>query len=363
VRSAQLGSVPGLVPAVEYCRVVAADGRVRLVDVAREAGVSIATVSHALSGKGRLPEATRARVREVAERMGYEPNPAARRLRGGRSGLIAVAFSLPDTLPVNVTDVDYFNQAIRAATERALEHDYALVVGPPTPHAKVWLRIPLDGVVVFDPVAGDPILADFRARNIPLVVSGRDPAGGDDYCVDNDHVAGTRLVLDHLAERGGRRVGLLAADLGDAFTADCVSTYKGWSLERGAEPVVEMVSMPGLADPGNADRLLRHADPPDAVYATEEALGVALLRAAERRGARVPEDLLLAVAADREPAGADVPLTTLELYPARVATEAIDVLIELIEGRPPNERERLIPTNLVVRDSTRPRPGAITSDP
>jgi DNA-binding LacI/PurR family transcriptional regulator len=58
-----------------------------------------------------------------------------------------------------------------------------------------------------------------------------------------------------------------------------------------------------------------------------------------------------------------VPLTTLELYPARVATEAIDVLIDLIEGRPPEERERLVPTNLVVRDSTRARAGAITSDP
>jgi DNA-binding LacI/PurR family transcriptional regulator len=341
---------------------VVADRPVRLVDVAREAGVSIATVSHALSGKGRLPETTRARVREVAERMGYEPNPAARQLRGGRSGLIAVAFSLPHKLPVNVTDVDYFNQAIRAATERALEHDYALVIGPPTPHTKVWLRVPLDGVVVFDPVAGDPILADFRARRIPVVVSGRDPAGRDDYCVDNDHVAGTRTVLDHLAERGGCRVGLLAADLGDAFTADCVSTYERWCRERGAEPVVEMVSMPGLADPGEADRLLRLADPPDAVYATEEALGVALLRAAERRGVRVPEDLLLAVAADREPAGAVLPLTTLELYPARVATEAVDLLIDVIEGRPPEARERLIPTNLVVRDSTRPRTGAITPD-
>ena len=57
----------------------------------------------------------------------------ARRLAGGRSGLIAVAFSLSDTLPVALTDVDYFSQAIHAATERALQRDYALVVAPPTP--------------------------------------------------------------------------------------------------------------------------------------------------------------------------------------------------------------------------------------
>jgi DNA-binding LacI/PurR family transcriptional regulator len=331
---------------------VEADRPVRLVDVAREADVSIATVSHALSGKGRIPEATRARVREVARRMGYEPNAAARRLAGGRTGLIAVTFSLPHELPVAVTEVDYFNQAIRAATERALNHDYALVVGPPTPQTKVWLRLPLDGVVVFDPVAGDPVLAGLRERGIPVVLSGRDPGGGDDYCVDNDHIAGTRTVLDHLAERGGHRVALLAADLHDSFSADCVEAYRAWCGERGLEPILEMVSMPRLADVDEADRILALDQPPDAVYATEEALGLALLRAAHRRGMRVPDDLLLAVAANRDPVAADVPLTTLELDPARTAAEAVDLLIEVIEGRPPPQRERLIPTHLVVRDST-----------
>jgi DNA-binding LacI/PurR family transcriptional regulator len=76
------------------------------------------------------------------------------------------------------------------------------------------------------------------------------------------------------------------------------------------------------------------------------------LEAAERRGLSVPGDLLLAVVADRTPARANVPLTTLELDPSRTAAEAIDVLVELIEGRPPEERERLIPTRLVIREST-----------
>jgi DNA-binding LacI/PurR family transcriptional regulator len=325
---------------------------VRLADVAQEAGVSTATVSHALSGKGRIPESTRARIRAIAAEMGYQPNAAARRLAGGRTGLIAVAFSLPEALPVNLTDVDYFNQAVRSATAHALERDYALIVAPPTPQTKVWQRLPLDGVVVFDPVAGDPALPDFRARDIPLVLSGRDPDGSDDYCVDNDHIAGTRTVLDHLAERGGRMVGLLLADLHDSFTDDCLEAYRAWCAERGLDPIVETVSMPHLADADEADRILATLRPPDAVYATEEALGLALLQAARRRGLRVPDDLLLAVAADRDPIPAEIPLTTLELDPARTAAEAVDVLVELIEGRPPAQRERLIPTRLVVRKST-----------
>jgi hypothetical protein len=64
--------------------------------------------------------------------------PITARLAAGRNGLIAVAFSLPSALPVPLTDVDYFGRAIRAAAARALEHDYALVVAPPTPQTTVW---------------------------------------------------------------------------------------------------------------------------------------------------------------------------------------------------------------------------------
>jgi DNA-binding LacI/PurR family transcriptional regulator len=331
-----------------------ASGRpVKLEDVAREAGVSPATVSHALSGKGRLPESTRLRVQEVARRMGYSPNPAARRLAGGRSGLIAVAFSLSDTLPVALTDVDYFSQAIHAATERALQRDYALVVAPPTPQTAVWSRIPLDGVVVFDPVAGDPVLAELRARGVPLVLSGRDPAGGDDYCVDNDHIAGTRGVLDHLAERGARRIAVLLGEPVDAFNADCLAAYRSWCDEHGAERLAQTAPVGHMSEPEWPDRLLAGDTPPDAVYANAEVLGLATLRAAQRRGLRIPDDLMLAVAADREPAEAGLAITTLELDPARTAAEAIDMLVELIDGRPPPERLRLIPTRLVPRASTR----------
>jgi len=329
------------------------DQPVRLIDVARAAGVSVTTVSHALSGKGRIPESTRLRVLEQAAAMRYRPNLAARRLAGGRSQLLAIAVSLPGELPMPVTEVNYFNQAIHAATARALERSYALVVCPPTPGAEVWSRIPLDGLIVLDPVAGDPMLPELRARSVPLVLVGRDLTGGDgDYCVDNDHLAGTRAALDHLADRGAQRVALLAGDMGDAFTDDCIAAHRAWCVERGVEPVVELVPFGQLSEPRHAARLFDRPDPPDGVYANEEALGVAMAVAAERAGVRVPQELMVVVAADGQPSGSPVPLTALELNPARTAEEAVDVLIDLVEGRPPAERLRLIPTRLVERAST-----------
>lgn len=327
---------------------------IRLSEVAREAGVSIATASHALSGKGRLPEITRSRVRDVAERMGYRPNLAARSLAGGRTRLIAVAFSLSNALPRPLTDVDYFSHAIRAATARALEHDYALVIAPPTPQTELWSRLPFDGVVVFDPVEGDPVVAEFRERGVPMVLSGRDPAGGSaDYRVDNDQLAATRIVLDHLAERGGRRIALLAGDTHDAFTEDSVGTYHKWCAEHAREPEVTMVRLGRMARVAEAARVLEGDDPPDAVYANDELLGLALLRAAQRRRLDVPGDLMIAVAADRQPADTPVTLTTLELDAAGTAEQAVDMLIDILEGRPPADRVLLIPTRFVQGQSTR----------
>ncbi|HSJ51183.1 MAG TPA: LacI family DNA-binding transcriptional regulator, partial [Actinomycetota bacterium] len=89
---------------------------VGIKDVAREAGVSITTVSHALSGKGRLPEETRARVQRVAAELGYTPNAAARSLAGGRTGLLATYVSLPGNAPLAFTEIEYYVDVINAAT-------------------------------------------------------------------------------------------------------------------------------------------------------------------------------------------------------------------------------------------------------
>ena len=119
--------------------------------------------------------------------------------------------------------------------------------------------------------------------------------------------------------------------------------------------MITMVPLGRMARFDEADRTLRANQPPDAVYANDELLGIALLEAARRRGLNVPDDLLVVTAADRQPTGAPIELTTLELDAAGTAAEAVDVLIDLIEGRPPTERMRFIPTRLVLGQSTNRR--------
>jgi DNA-binding LacI/PurR family transcriptional regulator len=332
--------------------------RVGIREVAREAGVSITTVSHALNNKGRVPAATRQRIREVADSLGYRPNASARTLVGGRSGLIAVAFSLGQALAEPVTDIDYYNQAIRSATARALTHGYALIVGPPTYRVEMWHRLPLEGMVVFDPVTGDPLLPQLRRQQVPMVLTGADPdSDADDYCVDNDHTAATRLVLDHLWQGGARRIALVGEDARNTFTRDCLDAYRRWCGEHGLAAIEQMAPTSYTAADARdiAHALLERGDRPDAVYANDEELGVAVLLAAESLSVRVPEDLLVATCADVQEFGhLPVEMTTLELDPAATAAAAVDLLIDLIEGRTPERRRIVIPSRLVPRASSLP---------
>src|SRR3954464_11869709 len=121
--------------------------RVSIRDVAREAGVSVTTVSHALNGKGRLNPETRERVREVADRLGYRPNPAARSLVSGRTGLIAAIPSLPAGLNIEFSEFAFFSELIAAATGVAVGPDNALGVAPPAADGVVWGRRPPRGGV------------------------------------------------------------------------------------------------------------------------------------------------------------------------------------------------------------------------
>src|SRR5689334_21697427 len=192
--------------------------RAGIRDVAAAAGVSITTVSDALNGKGRLPEETRSRVREVAERLGYRPSAAARTLRTGRSGLIGLTVTTYGEEPFTFTEFAYFAEMARAATSAALGRGFALVVLPASSRHDVWSNIALDGTVVIDPPDQDPLVTELYRSGVPVVSDGKPGNCPVTAWVDNDHEAAVLDILDHLSEAGARRIGLLTGTSTDTYT-------------------------------------------------------------------------------------------------------------------------------------------------
>jgi DNA-binding LacI/PurR family transcriptional regulator len=331
--------------------------RVGIKDVARAAGVSITTVSHALSGKGRLTDETRERVRRVADELGYTPHPVARSLASGRTGMIATVVSLPGNAPIAFTQIDYYVALMNAATRKAVGNGYALVVAPSTSGPETWGRLPLDGVIVIDPADGDPTLPMLRRRGVPILFVGRDPNGDPgDLVVENDRAAATVSVLEHLTAAGAHRVGLLGLRTFESFSEDAVAAYREWCLERGIEPSVHTVDADSTAEPAvfrdGAAGFLADDDHPDAVFCLYERQAVELLAVARELGVDVPGDLLVATIAEMGLAASSHPgLTTLELNQDRLGEVAAALLIDVLEGRPAAS-VRDVPTSITVRGST-----------
>jgi DNA-binding LacI/PurR family transcriptional regulator len=337
---------------------VQAKRRIGIRDVAAAADVSLTTVSHALNGKGRLTEDTRRRVQEVARELGYSPSATARNLVVGKTGILGLAVSTTEGIPFALSDFAYFVQLMSAATAAALECGFALVLAGPTSDERPFARVELDGAIVVDPVTRDPVVHELRQRDVPVVTTGRVPEGEDGFWVDNDHVAGTRRILDHLARQGARRVGLIASPPVTSYARDARDAYDGWCAERGCEPLVAVAG----GDLGEgagftaALALLDLPDPPDAIYATLDRLALGALLAARARHVSVPDDLLVAGCTDSD-AGrwARPSLTALALNPHEIGRQAVAMLIALAEGLSPEPPHRLVPTRVLVRGSTQRR--------
>ncbi|WP_395292231.1 LacI family DNA-binding transcriptional regulator [Kitasatospora hibisci] len=327
-------------------------------DVARATGLSITTVSHALSGKGKIAAATRDRVLRAAEELGYRPDPVARGLVSGRTGILGVAVGHMEDKPWEGTYRPYYAAFTAGASVTAVERDYALVAVPGDPVSGLWARVPMDGLIVVDPVRNDPVLAECARRRLPVVTDGRpiDPGYEHVPTVESDLANGMAEVLGHLGEAGARRVALLSGSQADAYTQDSEQLYRDWCATVGQTPLIEAPAP--TEDPVEAAlRLLSLPGRPDAVHGLNETYGQALVAAARRLGLDIPGDLMISVMRETDQTGAlgdwDVPLTTLSLDAYRLGAEAVGLLIDLLDGLP--AREVTVPCTVIPRASTRRR--------
>lgn len=338
-------------------------GKPSIRDIAREAGVSITTVSHALNDKGRLPQATRDRVRELADRLGYVADPKGRGLATGRTMLLAIHASGFGS-PVLVPEAAYFVQLINGAAQAASRLGYGLVLAPPSTSAEEIHRLAADGAIIVDPTGKEALLENLHAAHSPLVTTGRTPGSQhDDPWVDNDHVAAATLALEHLADIGCERPALLTTTIAPSYVIDAVRGYRAWCKTRGVEPRIARVR--GMPNPDRArrvaGRMLDQPSPPDALYATLDLLATGALEAADERGIAVPHELALITTTDSAVVSTARPsVTALDLKPDRIGARAIELLVGLVEDQPIAERHALIPVELQLRASTDRRAGGAT---
>ncbi|WP_196809241.1 LacI family DNA-binding transcriptional regulator [Conexibacter woesei] len=328
---------------------------VGLKDVALDAGVSVAAVSQALNGKGRLAPATRNRILDAAERLGYRPNPGASALVLGRSQVLALSMPEIEHFPELAGEVRHFLGVLGGAAGAALELDHALVVAPGGVDSPAWNRVLFDGAIVVDPVEDEPVLAALGARGIPIVTIGH--AMGDDAVphVDNDIAAMTRTALDRLAAGGDKDIMLMYAQPRQSIEADTERAYRAWCERHDVAPSIVVARNPGPDAIATAAAKALDARP-RAIYATFDKLSAAVATEALHRSIAIPDELQLVTFSDSDVARAH-DLTTIDERPSELGAAAVRLLVGVLAAEQSSTvapSEPPVQGVLVERGSTRP---------
>lgn len=311
-------------------------------DVARAVGVSISTVSRALSAPERVAPETRDRVTTVAAELGYQPNRAAAGLRAGRTG--AIGLLVPDLAN------PYFAVVAKGVAERARDHGLGVFVvdSDEDPAAEVELLRGLahqtDGVILASPRA---IRADREVVGAkPVVVVNQDGP----LAVVSDVVDGMRLALEHLAGLGHRRVAYVggpASSWSDARRRAALTDAAG----RGVDVVALGPYPPTLAG-GVAAVDAVVGSGATAAITFNDVVAVGLVRAVRERGLSVPADLSVIGWDDTYLAAlASPPLTSVGSDLREVGRSATDLLVGS-SGGDAGAATVTLPASLAVREST-----------
>ncbi|UGQ12025.1 LacI family transcriptional regulator [Yinghuangia sp. ASG 101] len=334
-------------------------------DVADAAGVSITTVSHVLSGRGRVSQKTRDLVLRKANELGYRANVHAQQLVTRRSRTLAVQIANsvePTSANALVPNSEYFLEVLNGAMDAAAARSYALILVPPDVAVVNLREFAVDGLILVDPLGNESVFSDAWDSRTPVVTTGR-PLDGRcrvDAVVDNDLSGAAMLMLDHLRAQGYRRPALITTEPVRSYTADILAGYRAWAASRGGEAVVVTVDeRPSREDAGQAlQTLLQRDDPPDVIFTSSEHLAVGVLQAAQRHGLRVPEDLGICSAVDSGLLQLITPqVTGMFVHPRQVGREAAKALVDLIEGSGAAASIE-VPVRLNMRTSTNLAAGA-----
>lgn len=303
-------------------------GRVTIVELARELGLSKTTVSDALNGAGRVSPETVEAVRSAAERLGYRANRAARSLR--TPTITAVGLHLPN----HARHLSFYMDFTFGVVGEAAEHgaDLTLLTRTPTPDR----GYDISGAVLIDVLDDDPVLAALRAAAIPIVLVGQ---AGDVSAaaatIDAPYSRITTEALDAVAGRGRRRPALLAVDesFDVAWTRDSTSAYRAWCADADIAAVVRQI--PTDASEAVLSDAIENvlADGSDAIVCAAQGHSArcqAILRA---MGRTVPNAVdVVALAADSVTELGNDRLTVVDRRPGHYGRAATTLLFEVLTG-------------------------------
>jgi LacI family transcriptional regulator len=332
---------------------------VTIYDIAKKANVSAMTVSRVINNKGRISDKTRAKVKRIMEELNYVPNDMARSLVLRES---QVLFLL-------ITDIanPFFTTLARGAEDAANKQGYRVLFGNSDENLEkeqeyidTILKSRVDGVLLAP--AGDrslPQLETLRSRKVPFVLLDREVPGIHSDVVLGDSKEGTRILMEHLIQRGHQRIALVngSPEVSSARlrTAGYREALKLGDLDFQEDQVLELDYAPRSSRHRISEWLRSLATMPTAILCGNNMLAVQTIQAIRDCGLEVPRDISVVCFDDLGPIGEIDPFLTVAAQQAyQFGFTGMQLLIERITNRDeesPVWKKIILPAELVVRKS------------
>ena len=324
------------------------------------AGVSQATVSYVLSGREgvRISDATRQRVKRIATELQYRPHAIARGLARGNTQTIGVYAHTEEAVLSGL----WRTEVMRGVAEELLAHNYHLLLygyrtSAPEPPVSLFLDGRVDGLIFLSPHMGDTLPNSLEVVRMPTVFVGTHEFQSSRVsCVDCDSISGAIQAVEHLIQLGHRRIAHLCGPSIAPNARDRVTGYK-LAMEKHGLPILpEMLISGGFSEEEGYQAtctMLVKGTRVTAIFAANDVSAIGAIRACHEFRVRIPEDISV-IGFD------DVPfceithpkLTTIRQPATELGQQAVRSLLQIISSGAGAPSAVIMPTELVVREST-----------
>jgi LacI family transcriptional regulator len=323
-------------------------------DVAKKAGVSVATVSRALSKNGIVAESTRERIKQIAKEIRYTPNASARSLSTKRTDTIAVL--LPDLFG------EFFSEVIRGADQAAQQYQYHLLVSSSHNNredielALHAMRGRVDGIIIMSPHIDAHTLESNLPKSLPVVLLNCSVDGEPCDSINIDNFQGAYQVVHHLLTHGHKRIAIIK---GTAKNLDAEQRLLGYrhALKEGDAEISAGLEIEGdfteLAGQAAVKKILHLKPMPTAIFASNDSTAIGAISALRSFGVHVPREMAV-VGFDDIPVAQYVrpSLTTVRIGISELGRAAVQTLLDSIKQKNMHaKRQVVVAPTLVVRES------------
>jgi LacI family transcriptional regulator len=327
---------------------------VTIKDVARAAGVSVATVSRVHNDSTLVTEDTRGRVRAVAARLGYSPHAAARSLSTRKTSGIGVL--LPDL------HGEFYSELIRGIDQTAQRHGFHLLLA--SSHndkaaiaaALQSMRGRVDGLILMSPAPGAHLPVRDLPASFPVVLLNSAAVGAEFDGLAIANAPGAAQMVQHLIGLGHRRIAVITGPARNHDAAERLRGYRAALHDAGIAADAALEAQGDFTDASGyaaAMELLRREPRPTAIFATNDVMAIGALSALREAGVRVPQEMAVAGFDDIPMARyMHPPLSTVRVDIAALGERATERLLEAVASRRKHKKRReVLPVTLVIRES------------